>query len=66
MFTHEERMKAVLSIIVDNLEGRDFIDSLTPKSPNFTMQLANMARAAYFNKPHDKLDAAMEEENKNV
>lgn len=61
-FTHEEKMKAALAIIVDNLEGRDFIDSLTPISPNFAMQLANMARAAYFNEPHGKLDEAMEKE----
>lgn len=62
-YTHEERMKATLAIIVDNLEGRDFIDSLTPIAPNFAMQLADMARAAYFNEPHDRLDEAMEKSN---
>ena len=64
LFTHEERMKAALSILTDNLEGGgDFIESLKPISSSFAHQLANLARAAYFNEPHEKLDEAMEKQN---
>lgn len=66
MFTHEERMKAALAMLAYDLKGRDTIDSLRPISSFAKQQLANLARAAYFNEPHDKLDEVMGKENSNV
>lgn len=66
MFTHEERMKAALAMLAYDLKGRDTIDSLRPISAFDKQQLANLARAVYFNEPHDRLDEAMEKGNNNV
>ena len=54
------RMKCALGLLVNNLEaGGDQIEALKPISAGLAYQMAEVARAAYFNVPNEKLDSAL-------
>lgn len=61
MIGQHERMKFALAMLIRNLEGQDLIDSLKPISPDLAAQMAEVARAAYFHEPHERLDQAIEQ-----